>query len=169
MNQAHRGPITDGAKKRQDYLRRKAAANTLAYAAGFATLCFVALAVVLGIPLALLLVGQVVTGGFARFVVNYLVGLLLLAVLAGMSLLGNRVYESLDQKARFIPYVPPVQDQIARLPANETLLRGSEQPAAPHTHLLRAARHGAALSPTELLRAEQQPQETGLQQSIDEA
>lgn len=57
-------------------------------------------------------------------------------------------------EAKSIPYVPPVAEQIAALPAEEILVRGSEQPAAPSGELLRAARAGIDTEPTELLRAD---------------
>ena len=41
-----------------------------------------------------------------------------------------------------LAYVPPVAEQIAALPAEEILLRGSDQPAATPDELLRAAHEG---------------------------
>lgn len=38
-----------------------------------------------------------------------------------------------------IPYVPPIHDQIAALPAEEVLLRGSQASPAPQEELLRPA------------------------------
>ena len=51
-------------------------------------------------------------------------------------------------------YVPTVRDQIAYLPAGEVLLRGSDQPAATSSELLRAAHEGTRTDAEELLRAD---------------
>jgi hypothetical protein len=53
-----------------------------------------------------------------------------------------------------IAFVPPVHEQIAVLPAEVILLRGSEQPAPTPEELLRAARVGSETAKEELLRAE---------------
>ena len=51
-----------------------------------------------------------------------------------------------------LPYVPPVTDST--LPADEILVRGAAEPAAPNETLLRAAREGEEqLKPEELLRS----------------
>jgi hypothetical protein len=51
-------------------------------------------------------------------------------------------------------YVPPVLEQVAALPAEAVLMRGSEEPTAAPEELLRAAREGAESEAAELLRAE---------------
>ena len=53
--------------------------------------------------------------------------------------------------------VPPVREQIAiaALPADEVLLRGSDQPTAEPGELLRAAHEGMETPADQLLRAEQ--------------
>ena len=52
-----------------------------------------------------------------------------------------------------IPYVPPVAEQTAALPAEDILLRGSDRPAANPAELLRAAHAGMAGPAGELLRS----------------
>ena len=64
-------------------------------------------------------------------------------------------FAALDVFARRLPtisYVPPVSDQIAALPAEETLLRGSDEPAAGPGELLRAAQSGTLQPSKDLLR-----------------
>jgi hypothetical protein len=57
------------------------------------------------------------------------------------------------KEVRALPYVPPVQEHLAALPAEEVLLRGAEQPAAAPEQLLRAAHKGDRTETAELLRA----------------
>lgn len=61
------------------------------------------------------------------------------------------------RKAKFrgdrVAYVPPVREQIAVLPADEVLLRGSDHPAAAPEELLRAAQQVTETASEELLRA----------------
>ncbi len=51
-------------------------------------------------------------------------------------------------------HVPPVAEQIAALPAEEILVRGSDSPATLSGELLRAAQSGAETGDGELLRAD---------------
>jgi hypothetical protein len=53
-----------------------------------------------------------------------------------------------------VPYVPTVAEQIAALPAEEVLLRSSDQPIPLPEELLRPAHAGAGDMAEELLRAE---------------
>ena len=59
------------------------------------------------------------------------------------------------RKAKSIPYVPSVADPLAALPADEILLRGSNQPSVRPDELLRPAQVGTETAPEELLRAQQ--------------
>ena len=58
------------------------------------------------------------------------------------------------KEARRLVYVPPVAEQVAALPAEEILVRGSERPDAAPPELLRAAHSGNIEDANELLRAE---------------
>jgi hypothetical protein len=64
---------------------------------------------------------------------------------------GERVVTDLEQKARSIPYVPPVS--LDSLPAEEVLVRGAEPPAAMSETLLRATVKDEATKAEELLRS----------------
>jgi hypothetical protein len=57
-------------------------------------------------------------------------------------------------EAKDLPYVPPVAEQLAALPANEILLRRSERPIVQRDEFLRAAQAGSTTVTKELLRAE---------------
>ena len=74
----------------------------------------------------------------------------LLAAWVGIAILG-----SVKQDAEAIPYVPPVHEQIAALPAEDILLRGSDHLEALPGELLRAAQAGTETASEELLRAQQ--------------
>jgi hypothetical protein len=77
----------------------------------------------------------------------------LLAIPAAFVLGGAFVARHCVKKATAIPYVPPVREQLAWLPADEVLLRGSDEPAATADELLRAAAHATETPAEELLRA----------------
>lgn len=59
----------------------------------------------------------------------------------------DQIREKLDDT-----YVPPVEEQLANLPLEDVLLRGSDQPVATPAELLRAARPGMKTEVEELLR-----------------
>ena len=56
-----------------------------------------------------------------------------------------------------LAFVPPVHQQITRLPNNEVLLRGSKEPVTGREELLRAAKVKASEPSKELLRADLNP------------
>lgn len=58
-----------------------------------------------------------------------------------------------NRKFEALPCVPPVREQLAVLPADEVLLRGSEMSAAAAAELLRAAHNADNSSDDGLLRA----------------
>jgi hypothetical protein len=68
-----------------------------------------------------------------------------------ISVMLYRLSCSQSQRAASISYVPPVHEQIANLPADEVLVRGSGEPAAPG-ELLRAAHDVVETQAEELLR-----------------
>jgi len=67
-------------------------------------------------------------------------------------ILGAGWSKSARAKANSLPYVATVEQQIANLPAQDVLLRGSDQPLAARDELLRAARERAEGDTDELLR-----------------
>jgi len=139
--------------KRREYLSKKGFANARAWSVGCATVCLALLAVFIGIPLGFVLVVLVCRDGLLPLSSYVIAALAAVAVLCGLAAFSSRVYVSLDQKARFIPYVPPVRDQIAALPAEDVLLRGSGALVQGEYDLLRAAQPQIAAPADELLRA----------------
>jgi hypothetical protein len=61
--------------------------------------------------------------------------------------------QEIGKEASMLRYVPPVREQFADLPAEEVLLRGSEEGAAQQGELLRAADASPVSKSEELLRA----------------
>jgi len=139
--------------KRRDYLRKKSAANVLAWSIGCVTVCLALLATFIGIPLTFVAVVLFVRNGFPALSNFVIAGFVAVASLCGLATLSSRLYGALDQKSRFIPYVPPVRDQIAALPAGEVLLRGSDSPPSPQDELLRAAHISSEIGSDQLLRS----------------
>lgn len=159
MNQTRTKPTGDGAKRRREYVVKKAIANMLATLGCSAAFGLGMLAAILAVPFLFLLILSINYGGIdIIFAAVYLVVLL---ILGGLALLGGRLYNTFEKQSRFMPYVPPVPDQIAALPAEEVLLRGSDPPSAAPDELLRAAHQGVVTPSDELLRPELSPSSDG--------
>ena len=151
MNQRYHDSLEDRARRRRQYLLEKTTASTLAVVGCCIAFVFALVAVFFAVPFLFLLFLSINMGGVdLMFAAVYVFGLL---ALAGIAVLGGRLYSSSEQKARFMPYVPPVDEQIAALPAESILLRGSAVPTASPEELLRAARPGTVGASEELLRA----------------
>ena len=78
-------------------------------------------------------------GDFDAFVTSIL-SLVLYSVLMFFEI---RLFAQAHRKAQAITYVPPIREQIATLPADAVLLRGSDEPVTPPYELLRSAGEGA--------------------------
>jgi hypothetical protein len=157
---ANRIVMEDMAKSRSEYFWTKAEISTLAVVCGL--FCIFGMTLfVLGTYQAFL--GWHPYSGYAKkdhdiFDTTYpdhvlgsmpeVIGFLIVGI-TGFAGARSRV-----RKAKALPYVPPVHKQIAALPAEEILVRGSDQPAALPEELLRAAHEGVVESAAELLRAE---------------
>ena len=143
--------MNDPPKRRRQYLvsttTNNAAAMTGFLAAGILGFLSVALLVCSLISLTLLFFGGLV-------IVVSLVGALAFGT---VSLITAWLAKMCVTVAKGVPcpaYVPPVREQIHSLPADEILLRGSDQPAAVPGELLRAAHEGTdATAAEELLRS----------------
>jgi len=162
MNQAHTGLRQDAAKRRQAYLRVTYASRVaLALGSALGLLCVMLLYVLASTyyssdPGMMRLVSSMrwlhwSWGAFIDLASGPapVVSGLCIAGLSGIFL----SYSS-ARRLKALPYVPPVAEQIALLPAADILVRGSDQPSAAPDELLRAAREGAAPSNEELLRAD---------------
>src|SRR5205085_193904 len=112
------------------YLRRKAGTSTLALMCG-------SLALASGLTgLVILLIAYAtypVSGDFAVLCAGLALITLCLLGIAGFNAAG------LFKEAKAIPYVPPVADHLEALPAEEILVRGSDQPVTAPEQLLSAA------------------------------
>ena len=157
MNRIRFGTREDAAKKRREYLWRKGLANST-----ILSVCLIGGVTVLGALLAIIITVTLLTsmGSPVRGLgLGAAIGVPALLMLKAIDTYRNQV-----RKARMIPYVPPVREQLAALPADKILVRGSDQPAAAPGELLRAARTGAETEAGELLRPNQRQTEQGLQQ-----
>ena len=67
-------------------------------------------------------------------------GLIATAVPGSIAYLSCRTALKAQNRSVDIPYVPPVAEQIAALPAEDILVRGSDRPAATPEELLRAVK-----------------------------
>ena len=143
MNQTHRKAVEDAARKRREYLRKKAVGSVL-----------VVLAVLFCAPLAVLTFVGVFGFLNVRLRSEIILQAILLLVSSSLLIWVSRAAGRINTNINSLDYVPPVHEQIAALPAEEVLLRGSDQPTAAPDELLRAARTGTATDAEELLRAE---------------
>lgn len=137
--------MKDAARKRREYLRSVAQAEL---AAGVA----LSVAVVFGLVSACSLFVALLLWSMGNATgISLAIGLVLYAF---VSFGGWKYRQAYARKARSIPYVPPVAEQIANLPAEEILVRGAEEPTVTPEELLRATCAAAEVSSDELLRAE---------------
>jgi hypothetical protein len=170
MSPTHRGPNEDGAKKRQEYVRKKVSAYArAALATGICVACIAYLWSPAQIshpehnippdPNRAEYLCIVITNGFYFLGPKWpsYSGAEILTLASLLVIIVVSVVHFLKQlrSVRRVTYVPPVHEQLAALPADEILLRGSEQPAARSGELLRAAHAGAETEAGELLRADQ--------------
>lgn len=81
----------------------------------------------------------------------------ILSVAVMLASVGGMIHIAMRQlkQAKEVPYVPPVREQAAALPAEEVLVRGSERPAPATDELVRAAAAADPVAAEELLRAGQ--------------
>ena len=138
--------VPDRKKLRREYLWKKGKASTLACIAGvgfgYFALCFCAY---LLMPI---FVPEVRGDAFLTFM------LISLPLTGGLAWLFGSIARRQAKKATTIPYVPPVTANADNLPAEEVLVRGSEEPLAPQREvLLRATIAEQGTPPEQLLRS----------------
>jgi hypothetical protein len=147
-NGTHQGSMNESWNKRWRYLLKMVRANALRCMGAMSTLgC--------GGMLLLFLIAVIATWRLDRSVdtsQTVTAGLFALAFLGVPTFLFAWLWRSSAKAAKAIPYVPPVREQIAALPADEVLLRGSDPPVARPDELLRAARQGTQTGAEELMR-----------------
>jgi len=144
--------VEDRATKRRIYLSKKAVLLVLQ---AFAVL------VCIGSPvIAVVLIWWLADRGFRPLHDLLVTGVSLdlprlpvvVLVIFALLLAATRAGKRISEKRKSIPYVPPVAEQIAALPAENILLRGSNQPATAVGELLRAAKAGSDTEAEELPR-----------------
>jgi len=133
------GQREDAAKKRRDYLLQKAAYK-VNYGTLVLSICFFGYLVVASCL------------GDHRYVANAAWGFCSCGFLVLISLFFIAMLRR--EETTKLPYVPPVAEQLAALPTEAILVRGSDQPTATAGELLRAVLPGVETKAEELLRAE---------------
>ena len=142
--------VPDRTRARRDYLLAKAAIIGKVLGNDFWTAVSVLGTIVCGL-------GTIYLLGYAISRPAWLLAGAIGAVLTWWSArMAARYYRFLVEARRELaelPVVPPVRAQVAQLPAEEVLLRGSEAAAAQQGELLRAADKGSDTPKDDLLRA----------------
>src|SRR6266568_4730820 len=114
MNQTHTNPLKEARKKRHEYLMKLAAIRSLGIIGA-------SLAVICGIAL---LAALCLTFWFSKGSLELVFYLGFPAGYAVIALLGFHLPSYCKRRSRALPYVPPVAQQLAALPAEEILVRG---------------------------------------------
>lgn len=145
MSETSKERVKDAAKKRRDYLQT-----------------ILRLQLSAGVALSFAVVSALLSA-YSLFLVFLLwsrgnpVGIsyaFCLAIFLFIALGGWTVRQRNASHAKALPYVPPVREQLAALPAEAILVRGSDEPPTAPEEMLRAAHPGAAAPEQELLRSE---------------
>jgi hypothetical protein len=184
LNEIHREPIKDAGQKRREYLSQIGAANMLEFIGGSIGLLFgflfVFISMVFLFAKALetdwgdtskdgeLSSGSVYTerrtrdSGLTDNTGGVDIGTITACAtffsFTGVpALCGLMLWDKAKKIARAIPYVPPVSEQIAALPAEAILVRGSDDPVTPFEELLRSTPPMAAEQDEDLLRVVTHP------------
>lgn len=150
-NQAHTKVRQDVAKKRREYLQTAAWSGTMGC-------CGWSLMVGFGL-LTVLSVGAFVLSITGNYGLPSLMWLFPALLTGSVTYLGFNCISTAHKMADDNDYVPPVREQIDTLPADEILVRGSDEPTAKPDELLRAPQAAVAEPAEELLRAEQDANE----------
>ena len=149
-NQERKGPIQDRAKMRRSYVWNSTKTNALTMTL---LLCSACLGLVNLVPIIGLVVsvGAILSGG--ENAVGGIVGVVVCGFFT--AIMGWLTFQCFSSALAvpIPPYVPPVREQIATLPPDEVLLRGSDQPAATPDELLRATQVTQQTTAEELLRS----------------
>jgi hypothetical protein len=138
--------MEDAVKKRREYVRKRRRAQLL----GAGTILVGAGALV--VPGTCMIAGTHSVWPQPTFCTN------VIPAATAMYILLRTAFRSLQHTTAAVAeaarcYVPPVSQQVAALPDEEVLVRGSEQPSTTSDELLRAAQAGAQTQAEELLRA----------------
>jgi hypothetical protein len=147
MNPVNREPMEDAATKRRKYLLARAGTSTLGCTGAFLACGFAVLTAIGAVAILMSILG------LGYFPLAFTFSIVATAVSGIITSRSIQAVRNADQKAAQISYVPPVREQVANLPVEEVLLRGSHQPPASAEELVRAATFNLAIPETGLLRA----------------
>ena len=149
--QAENGLRREATKERREYLLAVLKFNALGWTGiaagilfGFLTLCSVVLCVC-GFTM-LALQHELELGSCMLLLMPFLFG--------GCTVAAQSAIRYSDKQAASVPYIPPVAEQLAALPAEVILVRESAKPTADPAELLTPAYAGVTDPAEELLRAE---------------
>jgi hypothetical protein len=124
--------VPDVARRRREYLWKKAVAVATAVTAGAVSAVFA-----LTTLCALLRLSTMLSG-----LSNLVTAVLVLPIYGSLAVLAIRSAtwcRASVERSRLLRYVPPVREQISALPADEVLVRASAEPAASPGELLRVS------------------------------
>src|SRR4051812_26784534 len=128
-NQTHKEPVKDLAKKRREYLLKRGETGTKGCGGLVLALSFGSLFLWI-----LLSQFEAITSKSPWLYPACLIGIPISYYLMSV---GIRLRRRAADQAQAVTYVPSVRKQLAALPAEEILVRGSDQPAATPEELLR--------------------------------
>jgi hypothetical protein len=142
-DQKHRELVEDQARKRREYLGKVIPAHVSMWI--WAVVCAMfALLTVIGA-----FTYWIPDEGPEPNILSFCVGM---GIAIYLTSCWFRKWRSAREKLAAIPFVPPATKQLSTLPAEEILVRGSDQPSATAEELLRASQAGTDLEAEELLR-----------------
>lgn len=130
-NQTYQKPMKDAAKRRRSYLCKRSEAGSLGIILTVVSLAF-------GIVGLALMCAPLVPHDDSP-IAGILVATAIIPLYCAYSF-GRSAVASFRESVA-LPYVPPVREQIAALPAEEVLLRGADVPSPTSDGLLRASRN----------------------------
>ena len=156
--QTHKQTMKDRAKKRQEYLEKVTIAN-MAASVGCLLLVvclLICLSTVIGVVAA---IAEHFSDDPSPYLIDHVQVVIELTPLVlffcGAAVGAWSLVRKMG-KTEPIPYVPPVEEQLSDIDADEVLLRGSDKPTATADELLRAARLNVVTPTDEMLRSTEQ-------------
>jgi hypothetical protein len=145
--------IQDRARERWKYLFVRAGTSTL--------WCYGLLLTIASAILTMVIIGWLLLSSPWTDPLTIGVGVFGAITTATISFIGVCNLREAKHISRHTIYVPPVREQLAALPAEEVLVRGSDQPRATSTELLRAITEISQTPSEELLRSGTHPARDG--------
>jgi hypothetical protein len=152
MNEAHREPIEDLAKRRRGYLAEVGTATAATAVAAIGSVIAFVSSLAIPFSWSLRLFSHPRPPEEAYGLEINPATVTALVIIGAITVICCRLCLGSAKSADTVVHVPPVQQQIAALHPDEVLVRGSSGPAVAPRELLRAARTGVESQTDELLR-----------------